>query len=202
MSGGTLVQIAGTDSFALQDIPFDTDIQFDLEITSTGCTSSILLPAPDCSCPALLQSTVLQICSDPGIVDLSTFEGPGVNGTWQMVTTPPGANPATLSGSAFDGFQADPGLYTLRFIRSVFLANCVDSALFQLTLRGSPFADAGSNGLVCAPDNIVLTGTAGGTNTVHNWQTSGTGVIANPGALNLTYTPTLADIRLEASRSH
>jgi gliding motility-associated-like protein len=191
---GTLVQIAGTDSFALQDIAFDTDIQFDLEITATGCTNSILLPAPDCSCPALLQNTVYQLCSDPGTVDLSTFEGPGVNGTWQMVSTPPGANPATLSGSNFDGFQADPGLYTLRFIRSVFLANCVDSALFQLTLRGSPYADAGSNGIVCAPDNIVLTGTAGGTNTVHNWQTSGSGVIANPGALNITYTPTLADI--------
>ncbi|MBK9103892.1 MAG: hypothetical protein IPL92_04840 [Saprospiraceae bacterium] len=104
MSGGTLVQIAGTDSFALEDIPFDTDIQFDLEITATGCTQTILLPAPDCSCPALLSSAVYQLCSEPGTVDMATFEGPGVNGTWQMVSTPPGANPATLSGSNFDGF--------------------------------------------------------------------------------------------------
>ena len=46
VSGGTLVQIAGTDSFALQDIPFDTDIQFDLEITATGCTNSHIAACP------------------------------------------------------------------------------------------------------------------------------------------------------------
>ena len=191
---GNLVQVGSTDTFALQDIPFDTDIQFDLEITATGCTATVQLPAPDCSCPALLQATSHRICSDQGILDLSAFEGPGVNGTWQIVSTPPGVSPGILTGSSFDGINRDPGLYTLRFIRNVFLSNCVDSALFSLTLSTSPFADAGVSGSICAPDAFVLSGIAGGSNVQHTWTTSGTGTISNPGALSFTYTPTLADI--------
>jgi gliding motility-associated-like protein len=193
-SVGDLSQVIGTDSFTLENIPFDTDVIIDMQFTATGCSSSLALPAPDCSCPALLQANALQVCSDPGQVDLSAFEGPGVNGTWQMVSTPPGVNPARLTGSDFDGFQADPGLYTLRFIRSVILANCVDSALFQLTLNASPFADAGADATVCAPDVITLSGTAGGSNVNFGWQTTGSGSIVNPASLNTSYTPTLSDI--------
>jgi len=193
-STGNLTQIAGTDSFLLSDIPFDTDIQFDLQNTSTGCSASIFQAAPDCSCPPLLQNNIFQLCSDQGVVDLSTFEGFGVTGNWQLVSTPPGSNPATLNGSNFQGQNSDPGLYVLRFIRSVILADCVDTASFQLQLNKAPFADAGSNAVVCAPDPILLTGNADGDNVVFNWLENGTGVIGNPNALNITYTPTLADI--------
>src|SRR5258706_10765243 len=193
-STGNLSQIAGTDSFLLSDIPFDTDIQFDLQYTLTGCAASIFQAAPDCSCPALLQSTNSDLCSAQGTVDLSTFVGFGVSGNWQLVSTPPGANPATLNGSNFQGQNKDAGIYVLRFIRSVILRNCIDTALFQLHLHQSPFADAGSNATVCAPDVIILSGTAGGDNVVFNWQENGTAAIANPNALNTTYTPTLADI--------
>ena len=194
-STGTLTQLGSTDTFALEDIAFDTDVQFDLEISATGCTATVLQNAPDCSCPALLQSLSTSLCSDAGVLSLSAFEGPGVNGTWQLVSTPAGANPAQLNGTNFDGFNADPGVYTLRFIRNIILANCVDTALFQLTLNRSPFADAGANALVCAPDQIVLNGSAGGSNVQHFWTTTGSGSIPNPGALGITYTPTLADIQ-------
>jgi gliding motility-associated-like protein len=191
---GNLVQIPGTDSFALQDIPFDTDVQIDLQYTATGCSSSILQLAPDCSCPQLLQNNNLAVCSDLATVDLSSFQGPGVNGTWQLVSTPGGGNPASLTGSDLQISNADPGAYTLRFIRSVILADCIDSALFQLQLNTSPFADAGVNATVCAPDVITLAGNAGGTNVQFNWQTNGGGAITNPNSLNTTYTPTLTDI--------
>ncbi|HZV42836.1 MAG TPA: hypothetical protein VFF90_00070, partial [Saprospiraceae bacterium] len=101
VNAGTLNQVPGTDSFSLTDIPFDTDIQFDLQIVATGCTASIAQPAPDCLCPALLQNTSDHLCSDAANVDLSAYEGPGVNGTWQLVSTPAGSNPATLAGSNF-----------------------------------------------------------------------------------------------------
>ncbi len=193
-NGGTLIQVPATDTFYLQDIPFDTDIQFDLEYLATGCTSSFLLPAPDCSCPALLQSTNFQGCSEQGNIDLSAFVGAGVMGTWQIVSTPAGSNPATISGNNFLGFQSDAGTYQLLFIRNVILNDCIDSADFQLTLLASPFADAGVSATVCAPDIINLSGTVGGTNVVFNWQTTGTGTINNPGVLSTFYTPTLADI--------
>ena len=191
---GILVQIPGTDSFSIQSIPYNTDVQINLQYLATGCTASILQVAPNCSCPALLQATSFQVCSDQGNIDLSTFEGPGVTGIWQMVTTPPGVNPATISGTTFQGVNKDPGTYTLRFIRSVILADCVDTASFQLQLARSPLANAGPNVSVCAPDIITLSGTGGGSNVQFNWQTTGTGTIANPNNLNTTYTPTLADI--------
>ncbi len=193
-SVGTLFQIAGTDSFSIQSIPYDTDVQINLQYLATGCSASILQVAPNCSCPALLQATGFLACSDMGDIDLSAFEGPGVTGTWQMVTTPPGVNPATLSGSTFQGVNKDPGTYTLRFIRSVILADCVDTATFQLQLAGSPLANAGPDASVCAPEVITLTGMGSGSNVQFNWQTTGTGTIANPNNLSTTYTPTLADI--------
>lgn len=193
-NGGTLVQVPGTDTFYLESIPFDTDIQFDLEYLSTGCVASFLLAAPDCSCPTLLQSNNYKGCSEQGNIDLSPFIGPGVMGHWEIVGTPAGSNPATVSGNNFLGFQKDAGTYDLLFIRNVILNDCVDSASFALVLQESPYADAGMDATVCAPDAIMLTGNVGGDNVVYNWQTSGTGVINNPGALVTSYTPTLADI--------
>ncbi len=193
-STGNLTQTPGTDSFLLSDIPFDTDIHLDLQYTGTGCSASIFQAAPDCSCPPLLQNNGFQLCSDQGVVDLSTFQGFGVTGNWQLVSTPPGSNPATLNGSNFQGQNSDPGLYGLRFIRSVILADCIDTASFQLQINESPFVNAGSNAVVCAPDPILLSGNVSGDNIVFNWQENGTGVISNPNALNTGYTPTLTDI--------
>lgn len=193
-SGGSLGQISGTDSFSLTSIPFDLDIQFTLDNSATGCNNSVLQAAPDCSCPALLQETNYEACSDEGNIDLTTFEGFGVSGNWQLVSTPAGSNPATLAGSNVQIQNKDAGLYTLRFIRSVILANCVDTADFTLRVHASPFVDAGVDGTSCAPDDIVLTGTGGGSNVQFNWQTTGTNLITNPNALNTSYALTTADI--------
>ena len=198
---GTLVPIAGTDSFSIQAIPYDTDVQIYLQYLATGCDSTIIQQAPNCSCPALLQTNSFHACSDQGDIDLTTFEGPGVTGTWQIVSSPPGANPATISGSTFKVVNTtNAGLYNLRFIRSIILADCIDTATFQLQLDRSPFANAGADGTACAPDNIILAGTAGGTNAQFSWQSNGTGTIANPTALNTTYTPSLADINAGSVR--
>ncbi len=191
---GMLIHVTGTDSFRLENIPFDTDVNFSLTVSATNCAADFTLPAPDCSCPDLLQVTSAQICSDQGMVDLSAFQGIGVNGTWQIATTPGGGNPATLLGAVLHVQNGDAGVYSLRFIRSVILTDCVDTAFFTLTLLRSPFADAGPDATVCAPDQILLNGIAGGTNAVVTWQTTGSGVIANPGAQNTSYTPTLVDI--------
>lgn len=192
-SVGTLTNINGTDTFLISGVAYNTDIQISLEITSTGCTSLITQTAPDCSCPALLQQGDDELCSASGTVNLSDYQGSGLSGTWQMVSTPPGGNPATLTGSSLEILNADPGLYELRFIRSVILDDCVDSALFELNLLTSPFVDAGVDGTSCAPDAITLSGTGGGSNVQYTWQTNGAGTLANPNSLNTSYTPVLAD---------
>jgi len=111
-----------------------------------------------------------------------------------LVSTPPGANPGTLAGSNFTGVGKDPGTYTLRFIRNVILNNCVDTAVFQLQLNTSPFADAGVNATICAPDVIQLSGSAGGSNVQFTWTENGTGSLTNANSLTPSYTPTHADI--------
>ena len=138
---GILIQIPGTDSFSIESIPFGSDVQINLTYTATGCTSTNFQQAPDCACPALLQASNSSACSSQGNVDLSAFEGPGASGTWHIVTTPPGANPATISGNTLLSANADTGPYGLMFIRSVLLANCIDSADFELVLAGEPNAE-------------------------------------------------------------
>jgi gliding motility-associated-like protein len=193
-SHGLLTHISGTDTFLLEGVPFDTDIQLDLENTVTGCVNTIIQPAPDCTCPPLLDDTAHEVCSDQGDVDLSAFEGQGVMGSWEIVSTPGGSNPATLAGDIFQGQNADPGTYSLRFIRSIILDDCIDTATFTLELSTSPFANAGADFTSCAPDNISLTGTGGGNNVQYGWVTTGSGVLSSTTSLNTTYTPTLADI--------
>ncbi len=150
---GTLTQIPGTDSVSILSIPFGSDVQINLSYTATGCTSTNFQQAPDCACPALLQATRSSACSNQGDVDLSAFEGPGSTGTWHIVNTPPGVNPATISGSTFVSTNADTGPYGLLFIRSVILDNCTDSANFDLVLAGAP--DATFN-MIQSENNVAL----------------------------------------------
>ena len=58
---------------------------------------------------------------------------------------------------------------------------------------GDVYKRQGVDGSACAPDNIILAGTASGSNVQYSWQTNGAGSITNPNALNTSYTPVLAD---------
>ena len=51
-----------------------------------------------------------------GILDLSTVENTNENGSWTIIQTPLGANPATLVGANFDATGGDEGEYVLQFI--------------------------------------------------------------------------------------
>ena len=137
---GTLTQIPGTDSVSILGIPFGSNVQINLQYEATGCMSTNFQQSPDCSCPGLLQKNSSSNCTNQGDIDLSDFEGPGATGTWQIVTTPPGSSPATLSGSTLLTTNADAGPYGLLFIRNVLLDNCIDSANFSLLLAGVPDA--------------------------------------------------------------
>ena len=198
VNAGTLVHVTGTDSFRVEDVPFDTDLVFMLTNETTTCSSTVMLDAPDCSCPPMLQSDNVSLCSSTGSFDLSGLENPGINGTWTIVSTPPGSQPATLSGTVLDISNADPGAYRMLFIRSVILDNCIDSAFADIVLTTSPAADAGIDGASCAPDVIVLSGVPTGSNPVILWQTTGTGILQSPNAASTNYTPSLADIQAGA----
>ena len=148
---GTLLQIPGTDSVSILSIPFGSDVQIHLEYLATGCSSTNFQQAPDCSCPPLLTIGSSNACSDQGNVDLSGFQSPAAEGSWQIVSAPPGVNPATITGSTFQVSNADAGPYGLLFIRNVLLEDCVDSSNFDLLLAGAP--DAAFN--ISQSENVV-----------------------------------------------
>ncbi|MFH1320918.1 MAG: PKD domain-containing protein [Bacteroidota bacterium] len=62
-----------------------------------------------------------------------------------------------------------------------------------ITITSAPTADAGSDQIICAGDDVTLSGSitvaTGGT-----WTTSGTGTFDDPNILNAIYTPGVADI--------
>lgn len=70
-------------------------------------------------------------------------------------------------------------------------ANVSDDVV--LVLIPSPVANAGADQTICEGENIILSGTAGGYQSVF-WTTSGTGTIVNGNTLTPTYIPSTDDI--------
>ncbi|MFZ1692132.1 MAG: PKD domain-containing protein [Flavobacteriales bacterium] len=71
--------------------------------------------------------------------------------------------------------------------------NAVDAMV--LTLSPAPYVNAGPDQTYCNQvSQFNLNGVISGITNVGQWTTTGTGVVANPGALNTTYTASAADI--------
>ncbi|MBZ0204810.1 MAG: gliding motility-associated C-terminal domain-containing protein [Flavobacteriales bacterium] len=69
------------------------------------------------------------------------------------------------------------------------------SDAMTLALTPAPYVNAGPDQTYCNQvSQFNLSGTISGITTVGQWTTTGTGTIANPGALNTTYTASAADI--------
>ncbi|MBX2984113.1 MAG: gliding motility-associated C-terminal domain-containing protein [Flavobacteriales bacterium] len=69
------------------------------------------------------------------------------------------------------------------------------SDAMTLALTPAPYVNAGPDQTYCDQvSQFNLSGTISGITTVGQWTTTGTGTIANPGALNTTYTASAADI--------
>jgi gliding motility-associated-like protein len=69
----------------------------------------------DCTCPDVFFHPVLPLCNASDVLDLTTIENTDEQGTWSILSTPPGSNPATLNGTSFNATAADPGDYSLQF---------------------------------------------------------------------------------------
>ena len=89
-------------------------------------TNSAVAPCPeeeyevvitiiDCTCPDVFFFNADPLCNGGDILDLNSLENTTENGTWSIIQTPPGSNPAVLNGSDFDATASDPGEYILQF---------------------------------------------------------------------------------------
>lgn len=79
-------------------------------------TTSIIVE--DCECPSLALLPPNDLCNDGDQLDLDDLVMSPEPGTWAIIGTPGGANPATLIGTQLNATGADAGTYTLEWTLS------------------------------------------------------------------------------------
>lgn len=188
-SSGLLNPIAGTDSFLISEIPFDTDLNLQLISGGSGCDTTINVAAPDCDCPPLLLGNFQAICQDMGYYNLIFTESGAADGYWEIAMAPPGINPAVLTGTEFFGLGSDAGNYILHFISDDPLPGCPDTAIFTLTLVGLPQVDAGGEITVCPNEVINLNPVAQNLFQTASWVSTAPGSFLDPNNLETVFFP-------------
>jgi hypothetical protein len=130
-------------------------------------------------CPNLTLSTPSAICNNTTL-SLSTLTGSSAPGTWSIVNTPSGSNPANITGiNVFNSIGKDAGNYTLRYTLSNPQAGC--PSFLDITLTVNPIPNAAISGAtsVCLGNNITLAAN-GGTGYLWNNGSTTASITVNP----------------------
>jgi gliding motility-associated-like protein len=69
----------------------------------------------DCSCPDVQFFSNDPLCNSNDVLDLTTIENTTEDGTWTIIQSPTGVNPATLTNGLFETSGSDVGEYVLQF---------------------------------------------------------------------------------------
>ena len=157
---------------------------------------TVVIDVQECDCPFLqVQPLPGAICNDHTDINLDAFVMAGEPGTWQIITTPTGSNPATLNGSNLQIMNADPGTYRLRFsFDSAPMPLCPDSAEIEIEIvQFSGIALTGDT-LSCYILPITLNAMISGSASGVVWSTSGLGTFSDSLALNPLYFPSIEDL--------
>ncbi len=78
-------------------------------------TYDVVVTVIDCSCPDVFFLPADPLCNTGDVLDLTNIENTAEPGTWSLIQTPAGSNPAILAGTLFNATASDPGQYTLQF---------------------------------------------------------------------------------------
>lgn len=103
-----------------------------------------------CACPSVATQPPGPFCQDGSDVLLSDFLITAEPGTWFMVETPPGNDPALIQMDSLLVGQRDTGLYRIVFrLESPPPPGCPDSAFHFFRINPPPFATVVSADTVC-----------------------------------------------------
>jgi gliding motility-associated-like protein len=106
-------------------------------------TYEVVVTVIDCSCPDVFFHHADPLCNTSDVLDLTTIENTTEPGTWSLIQTPAGSNPATLVGTLFNATSSDPGQYTLQFdLQNQPPPGCPLD--FQVTVDVDPSVEAGT----------------------------------------------------------
>ncbi|MDZ4748703.1 MAG: gliding motility-associated C-terminal domain-containing protein [Saprospiraceae bacterium] len=126
----------------------------------TEQTYPLTIQVADCSCPPVVLNNAPDMCNDLGVINLNTLVLPQTpsGGSWSIVSTPPGSNPATLTPpDRFDATTADAGTYTLQYLVSGLATYCDDDAMLNINVIRTPVAGIASAAVdYCAGENEVV----------------------------------------------
>ena len=158
--------------------------------------SLIVIKVESCLCPILeLQNLPEGICNSQPDLNLSAFIMAGGPGSWEIISSPMGVNPATLAGPVLQTLNADPGIYRLRFtFDSAPLIGCPDSAELDIRLQTPPFISVADDTSSCGLLPVQLIASLSGSATQVEWTTSGLGNFNDPFSPAATYSPSIEDL--------
>lgn len=118
---------------------------------------TIEVEVEDCVCPPIDLQTPAALCNQGAGFDLGQLQQSAAPGTWGIVASPAGVNPATLNGSLLSIQGADPGLYTLSFTLSTNPpVGCLNSATVDLQINETLSAGVGSTQTLCADESQLI----------------------------------------------
>ncbi|MCB0707331.1 MAG: gliding motility-associated C-terminal domain-containing protein, partial [Saprospiraceae bacterium] len=138
--------------------------------TFTYTTNSAQTPCPestytvevtveDCECPSLDLAPGASLCNDGGTFDLSDLEITTAPGSWTILSTPAGTNPATLTGTVFNAANADPGTYVVQFeLITAPPVGCLTTNTAQIVVSQALNPGSPTGALTfCASESAVVT---------------------------------------------
>ena len=98
------------------------------------------------------------LCNDNAFIDLDALLQEPQVGTWAIISSPTGGQPATLSGATFDGTGADAGQYRVLFtLTQGNVAGCPDTNSVAISLAGQVFAGTSTGDLqFCESETDVV----------------------------------------------
>ena len=114
------------------------------EMPCENISVSVEVTVENCSCPdgSFSGST---LCNESAILDLTSLQNETTNGTWSILNTPTGQNPATINGTIFNATDADAGDYFVQFVVADAPEGCPDT--WTAIISVANYASAGeSNG--------------------------------------------------------
>lgn len=113
-------------------------------------TGNVEVIVIDCSCPNVAIGNPGVFCTENANFDLNLYKITTEQGSWSIVNTPAGTNPASILGSVFNGNNKDAGIYTIKFtLTNSPGSNCPDSSVTQVNLVDPPSSVIANNINVC-----------------------------------------------------
>jgi gliding motility-associated-like protein len=120
---------------------------------------TLTVTVTSCACPPVALNVAPDLCNDLGSISLSTLVLPQTqgNGTWTILSTPPGSNPGVINGSNFVASSADPGTYILQYQIPGLPAYCDNNSTVAVKVLRTPVAGVASAPLqYCAGESAVV----------------------------------------------